>query len=419
MKSGFFYQENELVVDGIKLSDLAKEHGTPLYVYSGQTLRENYRRIAKTFAKVDNKIAYSVKSNSNLAVLKLLAGEGAAFDIVSGGELARVRKVGVPGDRIIFAGVGKTEEEMRAALKAGVAEFNLESEAEAERLNAVAASMKKIAPTAIRINPDVDAKTHKYITTGKTENKFGISLGRAMELAKRFDTDLKSLRLEGLHCHIGSQILDPAVLPSVVQIVAEFARSVMADSGHKLKTLNFGGGFGVAYTKDQKPLDLKPFANAVEPVVKEFGVQLILEPGRSIAAPAGILLTRVEYVKPGDTKTFLIVDAAMTELIRPTLYEAHHEIIPVKKTRGKKTIADVVGPVCETGDFLALGREMVLPEQGSLLAIRDAGAYGFVMASNYNTRPNPAEILVVDGEAVLARKRETYKDLMRGESTEF
>jgi diaminopimelate decarboxylase len=416
MKTGFVYDGDQLCVDGFPLEKLAAEHGTPLYVYSGNVLRDNYRRIRNAFSGVETTVAYSVKSNSNLAVLKVLKDEGAAFDIVSGGELARVRKLGVPGNRVIFAGVGKTAAEMRDALKAGVAEFNLESEMEAERLNAVAGEAGKTVAVAIRINPDIDAKTHKYITTGKTENKFGVSMQRAMVLAGRMGKELKNLRLEGLHCHVGSQILDPSVHPQVVQIVTEFTRALMAGTGAKLKTINFGGGFGIAYKKDQKPLDLKPFAKAVTQAARELDVKLLLEPGRSIAGPAGILVARVEYVKPGDAKTFVILDASMTELMRPTLYQAYHEVLPVQKRRGRKVKADFVGPVCETGDFLALDRETVVPQQGDLVAIKDTGAYGFVMASHYNTRPNAAELLIDGGKVHVARKREKYADLMRGEA---
>lgn len=416
MKAGFAYEKNDLKVDGVSLAALAQEHGTPLYVYSGGLLQANYRRVAKAFSKVDAMVAYSVKSNSNLAVLQLLEREGAAFDIVSGGELERVKRAGVSGDRIIFAGVGKTADEMAAALKHGVAEFNLESEMEAERLNAVAGKLKKIAPVAIRINPDIDAGTHAKITTGKKENKFGISMDRALVLSKRIVSELKNLELMGLHCHIGSQILDPAVHPRVVEVVVKYARKVMKESGAQFRTLNFGGGFGVRYMEGQQPLDLKPFAEALKPELKALGVKLILEPGRSISATAGTLLTEVQYIKKGANKTFVILDAAMTELIRPTLYEAYHEILPLAKKRGKEASkVDFVGPVCETGDYLALNREFQECAQGDLLAVMNAGAYGFVMASNYNTRNRPTEILVVDGVAHVARRRETYRDQLKNE----
>lgn len=416
MKPGFHYVNGQLCVDGVPLSELAEKHGSPLYVYSGALLQANYRRVAKAFAKTDCLVAYSVKSNSNLSVLHLLEQEGSGFDIVSGGELERVKKVGIKGERIIFAGVGKRADEMQAAIKHGVLEFNLESEAEAERLNQVAATMKRKAPVAIRVNPNIDAKTHVKITTGKKENKFGISMNRAMALAERIRTELTSLELIGLHCHIGSQILDSSIHPQVVSVVTDFAREVMARTGAKLKTLNFGGGFGIAYKAEQKPLDLKPFADALLPELKKLGVKLILEPGRSISAPAGVLLTKVEYFKQGEAKSFVILDASMSELMRPTLYDAYHEIVPVLKARkGKTAVLDFVGPVCESGDYLALDRESFVPAQGDLLAIKDAGAYGFVMASHYNTRPNPAEILVVDGKAQVARKRETVADLMKHE----
>ena len=415
--TGFHYQDDQLCVDGVPLDGIARQHGTPAYVYSWNLLRENYRRIADAFPGIDSKIAYSVKSNSNLAVLQLLAREGACFDIVSGGELERVLRVGVPGGRIIFAGVGKTESEMRAALEAGVSEFNVESESEAERLNRIAGDMGRRAPVAIRINPNVDAKTHKYITTGKEENKFGISLQRALELARRFARELDNLDLVGLHCHIGSQILDPSVHPKTVLIVSEFARSVMDETGIQLKTINFGGGFGIAYQEGQEPLDIGPFAKAVSKAAEDLGVTLIVEPGRSIAGPAGALLTRVEYMKAGDAKNFVIVDAAMTELMRPTLYEAYHRILPIEKSEGGENVADVVGPVCETGDFLALDRKMAIPKEGDLLAFMDAGAYGFVMASHYNTRPSPPEILVKDGKQYIIRERESYDDLLAHERT--
>lgn len=415
MKTGFYYEKNEMMVDGVSLSAIAAEHGTPLYVYSAGQLRANFRRVAKPFARVDHLVAYSVKSNSNLSVLRLLEAEGAGFDIVSGGELERVRKVGVPGERIIFAGVGKTQEEMAAALKAGVLEFNVESEAEAERLNLVAGQRRTVAPVALRVNPDVDAHTHKHITTGKAENKFGISMKRALELAKRFKTELPNLRLDGIHCHVGSQILDPGVHPQVVAKVGAFADELTREAGAKLRTLNLGGGFGIAYRDDQQPLDLKPFAAAVAPLVKRLGVKLILEPGRSISASAGVILATVEYIKRGDSKTFVIIDAAMTELIRPTLYEAHHRILPLTKRRATQGKVDVVGPVCESGDFLAKDREMPVPEEGELLAIMDAGAYAFVMASNYNSRPMSAEVLVEDGKARVVRKRQTMKDLLKAE----
>lgn len=416
---GFHYRNGHLCVDGVRLSAISGEFGTPLYVYSAGLLEANFRRIADSFSRMQNTmIAYSVKSNSNLAVLRLLADLGAGFDIVSGGELERVKRVGVPGERIIFAGVGKTVSEMHEALKHGVAQFNLESISEAERLNHVAAAMGRKAPVAIRINPDVDAKTHKKINTGPKESKFGIPFDQAFDLAKRIGGELANLELAGLHCHIGSQILDNTRHAEAVSVVVGVARQIMEKSGSKLKTLNFGGGFGIAYQPDQKAMTFQVFAEALAKELDKLGVTLILEPGRSISAPAGVLLTKVEYIKKGENKTFVIIDGSMTELMRPTLYDAHHEILPLVESNGSpKAVADVVGPVCETGDYLALGRSMVIPNEGDLLAVMDAGAYAFVMASNYNTRGKPAEVLVKEGKAHLVRARETIEDTMRGEKT--
>lgn len=416
MAVGFYYKGSELMVDGVSMRSIAEKHGTPIYVYSGGLIVQNYRRIADQFSGMDVMVAYSVKSNSSLAILKLLKDQGASFDIVSGGELQRVLKVGAKGDRIIFAGVGKSKDEMRAALKAGVKEFNLESEAEARRLNEVAKEMRAIAPVAIRVNPDVDAKTHKYISTGKAENKFGVSMKRAIALGNEIRTSLTNLKLQCLHTHIGSQILDSTIHPRLVKKMVNFTETFIRETGAAITSLDFGGGFGIAYQKGQKPLDLKPFAKAVAPELKRLGLSLRLEPGRSILGPCGALVTEVQYIKRGDKKTFVIFDASMTELIRPTLYEAYHEILPVTKRRGKAEIVDFVGPVCESTDFIAKDRKAVLPAQGDLLSIMDAGAYGFVMASNYNTRPRPAEVLVKDGKAKLVRKQDTFDDIVKNES---
>jgi diaminopimelate decarboxylase len=406
------YDGKELKLDGVRLADLAELHGTPLFVYSAETVRRNFARVQSAFRTAA--IAYSVKANSALALLKLLHKQGAAFDIVSGGELFRVRRAGIPADRVIFAGVGKTAEEMRYALKEGVREFNVESPSEAVRLNDVARRMKKIAPVALRVNPDVDAKTHEKITTGKKENKFGMSLSAAKVLASEM-RGMPGLRLDGIHAHIGSQILQTEPHAQAVAVLDQFLTELKAE-GHQLRTLNFGGGFGISYAPGQKPLDLKPVAAAVTALAKRHKLDLILEPGRSIIGPAGLLLTRVEYLKTGEAKTFVIVDASMNEVIRPTLYSAYHEIIPLVKGRGTSLSVDVVGPVCETGDFLARDREMQLPAEGDLLAVLDTGAYCSVMASNYNSRPRAAEVLVDEGKVTVIKKRETWKDLLRTES---
>ncbi len=406
------YDGKELTLDGVLLADLAEKHGTPLFVYSAETVRRNFARLRAAFRAAT--IAYSVKANGALALLKLLHGQGAAFDIVSGGELFRVRRAGIPADRVIFAGVGKSAGEMRHALKEGVREFNVESPSEAVRLNDLARRMKTVAPVALRVNPDVDARTHEKITTGKKENKFGMSLAAARKLAAEM-RDMPGLRLDGIHAHIGSQILRTEPHAQAVAVLDQFLADLKAE-GHRLRTLNFGGGFGISYAPGQRPLDLKPVAAAVTALAKRHKLDLILEPGRSIIGPAGLLLTRVEYLKTGEAKTFVIVDASMNEVIRPTLYSAHHEIIPLVKGRGTTKPVDVVGPVCETGDFLARDRQMLLPAEGDLLAVLDTGAYCSAMASNYNSRPRAAEVLVDDGQATVIKRRETWKDLLRTES---
>jgi len=405
------YNGEDLTMDGVPLAPLADQYPTPLFVYSAETVRRNFASLQKAFQGAT--IAYSVKANSAKALLELLHEQGAAFDIVSGGELFRVRRAGIPADRAIFAGVGKTAEEMRYALKEGVREFNVESPSEAVRLNDVAREMNLVAPVALRVNPDVDAKTHEKITTGKKENKFGMSLSAARTLAREM-RDMPNLRLDGLHAHIGSQILQTEPHAQAVKVLDRFIAE-MKSEGHDLRTLNFGGGFGISYAPNQEPLDLKPVAEAVSGLAKRHHLELILEPGRSIIGPAGLLLTRVEYLKPGEAKTFVIVDASMNEVIRPTLYSAYHEIIPVVKGRGPEMAVDIVGPVCETGDFLARDREMRVPAEGDLLAVLDTGAYCSVMSSNYNSRPRPAELLIDGGKARVIKQRETWEDLVRGE----
>lgn len=411
----FQYRDGQLSADGVRLADAAAEFGTPLFVYSASAIRSNYRRIVEAFARVQPMVAYSAKANTNGAILRLLAREGAAFDIVSANELDRVLAAGATGDRVIFAGVGKTKDEMARALAAGVREFNVESPAEAELLNAVALDASKVAPIAIRVNPNVDAKTHKHITTGKKENKFGMSLPAARDLAGRI-RKLAGLRLDGIHAHIGSQILDARPHHEAAAVLDGFLSELAAD-GHALKTLNFGGGFGISYEGDQPPLDLSAVADAVATLIEKHTLELFLEPGRSIIGPAGAVVTRVTYLKHGLERTFVIVDAAMTEVLRPALYSAHHRIVPVDEAgmREKKALCDIVGPVCETGDFLAQGREMPLPAASGLLAVLDAGAYCSEMSSRYNSRPRAAEVLLDEGQAHLIRARETAEDLVRHE----
>ncbi|MEQ8821647.1 MAG: diaminopimelate decarboxylase [Sumerlaeia bacterium] len=414
----FAYGEDGVLhCDGVRLDDLAREHGTPLFVYGAGGLRRGFRRIRDAFAAANPMIAYSVKANDNLAILKLLDKEGAAFDIVSGGELERIRRAGISGDRVIFAGVGKTFTEIRDAIRYGVREFNVESLGEAERIATVAQELGTEAAIALRVNPEVDAKTHAYITTGKKENKFGMAWEDVLKLCERI-AGMKGLRLEGLHAHIGSQILDSSPHQQATAVVDTFL-TTLAERGMKLKTLNFGGGFGISYRPEQKPLELGPVAEVVVGLAKRHGLQLFMEPGRSIVGPIGALVTEVQYIKPGREKTFVIVDGAMTELIRPSLYQAYHEIVPVRQPAPGATRAtvDVVGPVCESADFLAQGREMIVPASGEFLAVLDAGAYCSVMSTNYNARCRPAEILIEeDGEAHVVRHRQTYDDLLRHES---
>ncbi|MCL5270142.1 MAG: diaminopimelate decarboxylase [bacterium] len=406
--------DRSLRVEQVKLSLLAKRYGTPLYVYSYARLIENYRRIRDAFAAVNPLIAFSMKCNSNAAILRALINEGTGLDIVSGGELARGLATGADPAKIIFAGVGKTREEIVAALRAGIRAFNVESEPEADAIGAVAARLRRPAPIAIRVNPDVDAATHHYITTGRKENKFGIPFDKVRRLFRKL-ARTRGLRLVGLHCHIGSQILKPDGYIKALGRMAELLARLRAD-GHAIDLLNLGGGFGIAYEEGQEPMDMKALAAALVPELRKLGVRVIFEPGRSIAGPAGFLLTRVEYVKEGAVKNFAIVDGAMNDLIRPSLYSAFHRILPVEARRGRVRTYDVVGPICESGDFLGKDRQLPLLRAGDLLVVCDAGAYGMAMASNYNSRPRAAEVLVRGGRHHLIRRREKVEDLVAPEA---
>lgn len=414
MQQAWHWVDNTLHCDGVSMDALARTYGTPLYVYSLATVRRNYQRLAKAFGPVDPMIAYSVKANSNIALLSALAREGSCFDIVSVGELERVLRAGVDPKRVIFAGVGKRRDEIARALQAGVFEFNIESPGEADLIDEEARALGKTADVALRINPEVDAHTHAYITTGRKESKFGINMEMAGAMADHI-ASLKHVKLVGVHAHTGSQILNPTVHAQSVGVVEDFIGALRA-KGFDLKTINMGGGFGIDYEAGEHPLQVERVAEQIIPVVKRLGLRLLLEPGRYIVAPAGALLARVTYVKKGSAKTFVIVDAAMTELIRPALYAAHHRIWPVQRDgEGLTQIVDVVGPVCESSDFFAKERQLALTKPGDVVAMLDAGAYGMVMASNYNTRPKPAEVLV-DGDKVhVIRERETVDELLRHE----
>jgi diaminopimelate decarboxylase len=408
-----------LYCDGVSLADLAERFGTPLYVYSASTIRERMRAFERAFRKIPHTVCYSVKANSNLSILRLLARMGCGFDVVSGGELERVLRVSrSAAKKVVFSGVGKTPDEMRAALKAGVLLFNVESESELWALAECAAQAKKKAQIALRVNPDVPAKTHPYISTGLHQHKFGIPIEEARSLYARA-SEIKSLEIAGISVHIGSQITDVKPFAATMARVAELTRALRAD-GHVIQYVDAGGGLGIVYENHDLPdfaQQVASYADALLRPLTNLKVHLLLEPGRSIVGPAGALITRLLYKKTNGKKKFLVVDAAMNDLLRPSLYGAYHEIVPVQ-LGGDKTCetVDVVGPICETGDFFARDREMPVTQEGDLLALLDTGAYGMVLASNYNTRPRPAEVLV-DGKSVKAiRRRETVADLLRGET---
>ncbi len=402
-------------IEGVSISALAKKYGTPLYIYSHSTLIGNFRRIRDAFCELNPLLAYSMKCNSSQAILRTLILEGAGLDIVSSGELERGLRAGADPKKIVFAGVGKTAGEIASALRAGIRMFNIESEAEAEAIAEVARKIKKPATAALRINPDVDASTHHYITTGKKENKFGIPFRAARHVFARV-SKLRGLKLTGLHCHIGSQIMKPTAYVEALGRVIELL-DALRKAGHEIRSINLGGGFGIDYEGGRTPMNVKSLAEQLIPLIRPLHVDLIFEPGRSIAGSAGYLLTKVQYVKPGEAKSFAIVDGAMNDLIRPSLYSAYHRIVPVGAVRrGKKAKYDIVGPVCESGDFLGKDREFVSLKAGDMLLVCDAGAYGMAMASNYNSRPRPAEVLVRGNRHHLIRQRESVSDLVAGET---
>ena len=409
----FEYRDGTLCAEDVSLSEIARVHGTPSFVYSRATLSRHFQAFDQALAGMPHLICYAVKANSNLAVLQILERLGAGFDIVSGGELDRVMRAGAPARRIVFSGVGKTETEMRQALTVGIGCFNVESEAELERLNRVAVAMNKRAPVSFRVNPDVDPKTHPYISTGLKENKFGVDIASAERLYRQA-TELPGVEVVGVGCHIGSQLLDLSPFMDALDRLLALVERLKAQ-GIALRHIDVGGGLGVRY-RDENPPDPAALAAAIRPKLEATGLEVMMEPGRAIAGNAGVLLTRVEYLKPAGDKHFCIVDAAMNDLIRPALYDAWQAIVPVRQRSDLESQTyDVVGPVCESGDWLGHDRELAV-SPGDLLAVRTAGAYGFTMASNYNSRLRAAEVMV-DGTAVhLVRARETYDDLVRGEA---
>jgi diaminopimelate decarboxylase len=407
----------------MSLAGLAERFGTPLYVYSASTIRQRMRDFELAFRKVPHTVCYSVKANSNLSILRLLAGMGCGFDVVSGGELERVLRVSrKAAQKVVFSGVGKTPQEMLAALKAGVLLFNVESESELWALAECAARAKKKARIALRVNPDVPAKTHPYISTGLHQHKFGIPLEQARSLYARA-SEMKSLEIAGVSVHIGSQITDVKPFTATMERVAELTRALRTD-GHTINYVDAGGGLGIAYEDQNLPRfaeQVASYADALLRPLRNLKVHLLLEPGRCIVGPAGALLTRLLYRKTNGKKKFLVVDAAMNDLLRPSLYGAYHRIVPVRTPgslppNNSSEIVDVVGPVCETGDFFARDRELPIMQEGDLLALLDTGAYGMALASNYNTRPRAAEVLVDGKSAKVIRRRETITDLVRGET---
>lgn len=423
----FHYQNGALHCESVDLAALADTHGTPLYVYSASTIRDHYRRLAAGMSALDCMICYATKANSNLAVLKLLADEGAGFDIVSGGELFRVQKAGGDPGKCTFAGVGKTRAEIEAALEAEIYCFNAESEAEVAFIDEVAGALGKTAPVALRVNPNVDAKTHKYISTGKSENKFGIDFSVIREAYDRAAA-LPNIRLRGLQMHIGSQLTSSGPFVEAVEKVAPLVAELKEK--HGIEFFSIGGGIGIVYhdtldsgapdwwaSREEKPLTIEEYCSRLVPLLEPLDIRIVLEPGRFVVGNAGVLVTEVLYTKRGSAKTFQIVDAAMNDLIRPALYQGHHEIAPLRQPGDEaREAVDIVGPVCESGDFFAQDRELPTMTKGDRIALLSAGAYGFVMASNYNSRPFPAEILVEGSEAKVIRKRQSYDDLISGES---
>jgi diaminopimelate decarboxylase len=406
----------ELYCEGVSLESLATRYGTPLYVYSAAMIRARLKAFARAFRSIPHTLCYSVKANATLAVLRLVAGEGAGFDVVSGGELHRVLLVGRKnGSKVLFSGVGKTAAEMELALRSGILLFNIESASELTLLSATATRLKRRAAVAVRVNPDVSAKTHPYISTGLHQHKFGVPIPEARMLYAQAAKQ-PYLAVAGVSVHIGSQITDVGSFQAALERVADLVR-VLREQGHDIRYIDAGGGLGISYEGAQKSFErqISAYAKAVLSPLRGLKLHLLLEPGRSIVGPAGVLLTRVLYRKTNNSKRFLIVDAAMNDLLRPSLYGAYHEIVPLSRKSLETEITDVVGPICETGDFFARDRKLPLVSEGELLAILDVGAYGSVLGSNYNTRDRAAEVLVNGARARMIRRRESVQDQMRME----
>ncbi len=413
MSEYFNYRGDQLCVEQTALADIAQQFGTPCYVYSRTALAERYRQFETAFAGHEHLICYAVKANPNLAILDLFARMGAGFDIVSGGELQRVLAAGGAAGKVVFSGVGKTEAEMRQALEAGILCFNVESEAELMRLNEVAGQMQRVAPVSLRVNPDVDARTHPYIATGLKQNKFGVGYTEALAMYRKAG-GLKNLRVVGMDCHIGSQLTETSPFIEAAEKILSLVDKLSAE-GLRLEHIDVGGGLGIRYD-DETPPSIAEYGGALLAALHGREERILIEPGRSLVGNAGVLLTRVEYLKHGEEKNFAIVDAAMNDLMRPALYDAWHEIRPVQIHAAHPQQYEVVGPVCETGDFLGRARDLSI-RPGDLLAVMSAGAYGMSMSSNYNSRPRAAEVMVSGADIQLVRERENVQCLFSGEKT--
>jgi diaminopimelate decarboxylase len=411
MSKYFHYQQDKLFVENVPLAEIAERFGTPTYVYSHAALTDAYMQYADALKGREHLICFAVKSNSNLSILSLFAKLGAGFDIVSGGELQRVLAAGGTANKVVFSGVGKSVAEMRLALEAGIHCFNVESEAELVRLNEVAGSMSKVAPISFRVNPDVDAKTHPYISTGLKQSKFGVAYTDALALYRKA-SNMPHLRVTGMDCHIGSQLTETGPFIAAAEKVLQLV-DTLAKEGIKLEHLDLGGGLGIRY-RDETPPSIPEYVHALLNALSGRAEKIIVEPGRVLVGNAGILLTKVEYLKPGEEKHFAIVDAAMNDLMRPALYDAYHEIQPILRRAAPARQYEVVGPVCESGDFLGHARSLSI-EQGDFLTLMSAGAYGMSMSSNYNTRPRAAEVMVDGAKVNLIRDREKVQQLFADE----
>lgn len=413
----FEYRNGEMFAEEVPLKRIAKEVGTPAYVYSLATLKRHYNVFDQAFAKVPHIVCFSIKANSNLALLRAFAKQGSGFDIVSGGELFRALKVGADPKRIVFSGVAKKKDEIEYALNSGILMFNVESEHELSALNEIAAGIGKKAPISLRVNPDVDPQTHPYISTGMKKAKFGVDIKKSIETYKKA-VAMKNIDVVGVDCHIGSQLTSVTPFVDALAKVREYLDRVlvgeMKKEGAQIKYLDLGGGLGINYNDEKPPLP-DEYANAIIKGLEGLDITLVLEPGRVIVGNAGVLLTEVQYIKETDTKKFVIIDAGMNDLIRPALYGSFMAIKPVVESKAETITADVVGPICETGDFFAHDREIARPQRGDLLSVMSAGAYGFTMASNYNSHPKPPEVLVDGDKYYVVRKRETFDDLINGE----